>query len=127
MEGGQNEPSTSKRKLELLREHLGPADQIEDGQTKERCFVEIQVLNTLFTCAECGSVGNFDVCFGDKMGFSRQIKVICPSCPFVTKQFSCSRLGDSDNVKVGFDVNYAIVSCFNELGLGYAAISNFLL
>ena len=77
MEGGQNEPSTSKRKLELLREHLGPADQIEDGQTKERCLVQIQVLNTLLrtvACAECGTVGNFDVCFGDRMGFSRQSK-----------------------------------------------------
>lgn len=125
----QNMPSsTSKRKIDMLREQLGSADVIDEDETKQRCFVELQTLTNLFrtvACAECSTVGDFDVCFGERMGYARQIKVRCLSCPFVVKQYSCTRLDGSDDVNVGFEVNNAMVLCFNELGLGHAAMTKF--
>lgn len=123
-----NLTSASRRKLKLVKEKIGPTDAVKDVETKERCIIELETLKDLFamfTCSECGTEGSFDVYFGERMGYSRQIHIKCQRCPFVAKKYSCSRKSNSEQANKGFDVNNAMVVCFNELGLGYAALKKF--
>ena len=64
----RNEASASRRKIELLREQLGPADEVDEDECRYRCFVEKQTLGELFSfmcCPECQSISNFEVVFGE--------------------------------------------------------------
>ncbi|XP_025097592.1 uncharacterized protein LOC112565918 [Pomacea canaliculata] len=120
--------STSRRKLALLKEKIGTTDELEDGNTRERCFIELKTLTDMFSffpCPECCVTGSFEVSFGDKMGYSRQINIKCQICPFIIQKYSCSRIQESEKVNTGFDINNAMVLCFNELGLGHAAMQKF--
>ena len=68
-----NDSCTARKNLDLMRRHLGPANDDADTEQK-RCFVELTSLQSLFTdvaCGECGAVGSLDVSFGEKMGYSR--------------------------------------------------------
>lgn len=83
-EAGQQNPCTARRKLELMRRHLDVADANIDTD-KQRCFAELQTLQSLFSavaCSECGrpNAGSLEVAFGDKMGYSRQIRLVCQVC-----------------------------------------------
>ena len=119
--------STSSKKLRRTSQQLGPT-AVTDAED-ERCFIELQSLKTLFTfvgCGHCGCVGSLDVCFGDHMGFSREIKVRCLECTFVAKNFSCAREGGvDDSITAPFNVNKAVVMAFNEIGQGHAGLAKF--
>ena len=74
--------STARKKLDLMRRQLGPTNDDTDTEQK-RCFMELPSLQSLFTdvaCGECGAVGSLDVSFGEKMGYSRQIRLVCQVC-----------------------------------------------
>ena len=77
-----NDPCTARKKLDLMKRHLGAThDAIDTDQ--QRCFMELPSLQSLFAdvaCGECGAVGSLDVSFGDKMGYSRQIRLVCQVC-----------------------------------------------
>ncbi len=65
-----------------MRRQLGPTNDDIDTEQK-RCFVELPNLQSLFTdvaCGECGAVGSWDVSSGEKMGYSRQIRLVCQVC-----------------------------------------------
>ncbi|KAL8561274.1 hypothetical protein ACOMHN_047129 [Nucella lapillus] len=116
--------STARRKLGIMQEYVDAAGDTD--QNKERCFLELGSLKTLFssvTCPRCDA--SLNIAFGDKMGFSREIRIACEDCNFTKQQYSCSRQDGSSDITVGFDVNSSIVMCFNELGLGEAALQKF--
>ncbi|XP_070191535.1 uncharacterized protein [Littorina saxatilis] len=118
------QPCTARRKLDVMKDYVAAADETDSD--KERCFIELKNLKSLFSavaCGECG--GTLSVCFGDKMGYSREIRLACEDCTFTKQQHSCSRLDGSNNITMGFDVNNSIVMCFNELGCGEAAFRKF--
>ena len=67
---------TARRKLDLMRKYVGEADDTDND--KERCFMEMRSLQSPFSavaCSECG--GSLTVAFGDKMGYSREIRLAC--------------------------------------------------
>ena len=77
-----NDPCMAKKNLDRRRRHLGPTNDATDTEQK-RCFLELPSLQSLFTdvaCGECGAVGSLDVSFGEKMGYSRQISLVCQVC-----------------------------------------------
>ena len=77
-----NYPCTARKKFDLMRRQLGPTNDDIDTEPK-RCFMELSSLQSLFTdvvCGECGAVGSLDVSFGEKMGYSRQIRLVCQVC-----------------------------------------------
>jgi hypothetical protein len=62
----------------LQRPNITEGDE-DDGETF-RCFFEIKCLQKLLdkvACGNCLSVGKLQVTFGEKMGYSRQIRVSC--------------------------------------------------
>ena len=74
-----NDPCMARKKIDRRRGHLGPTNDATDTEQK-RCFVELASLQSLFTdvaCGECGAVGSLDVSFGEKMGYSSQIRLVC--------------------------------------------------
>ncbi|KAL8583880.1 hypothetical protein ACOMHN_009634 [Nucella lapillus] len=116
--------STARRKLGIMQEYVDAAGDTD--QNKERCFLELGSLKKLFssvTWPRCDA--SLNIAFGDKMGFSREIRIACEDCNFTKQQYSCSRQDGSSDITVGFDVNSSIVMCFNELGLGEAALQKF--
>ena len=75
----QDDQCTARRKLDLMRKYVGEADDTDSD--KDRCFMEIRCLKSLFSavaCNECG--GNLTVAFGEKMGYSREIRLACEVC-----------------------------------------------
>ncbi|KAL8568889.1 hypothetical protein ACOMHN_061465 [Nucella lapillus] len=108
----------------FMQEYVDAAGDTD--QNKERCFLELGSLKKLFssvTCPRCDA--SLNIAFGDKMGFSREIRIACEDCNFTKQQYSCSRQDGSSDITVGFDVNSSIVMCFNQLGLGEAALQKF--
>ena len=53
------------------------------------------------------------------------LQYLFQDCTFQYRQYSCARIGDSDSVTAGFDVNNSMMLCFNELGCGEAAMRKF--
>ncbi|XP_070178777.1 uncharacterized protein [Littorina saxatilis] len=127
--GQPNEECSARKKMGLMKEYIDPANDnivADDTDSNERCFMDLGTLKGLFSavaCQECG--GSLDVAFGDKMGYSREIRLACQSCPFTRQQYSCQRIRGSTDVTVGFEVNDSMVMCFNELGCGEAAMRKF--
>ncbi|KAL8585931.1 hypothetical protein ACOMHN_061092 [Nucella lapillus] len=68
--------STARRKLGIMQEYVDAAGDTD--QNKERCFLELGSLKKLFssvTCPRCDA--SLNIAFGDKMGFSREIRIAC--------------------------------------------------
>lgn len=70
---------TARRKLNVMKDYVAAADETDND--KERCFLELKSLKYLVSavaCCECG--GTLTVGFGDKMGYSREIRLTCEVC-----------------------------------------------
>ncbi|KAL8596181.1 hypothetical protein ACOMHN_021221 [Nucella lapillus] len=68
--------STARRKLGIMQEYVDAAGDTD--QNKERCFLELGSLKKLFssvTCPRCDA--SLNIAFGDKMRFSREIRIAC--------------------------------------------------
>ena len=116
------ETSTSSQKLQRVGSKMDT--EVLTDKRAERCIVELEALKTLFAfvgCGHCEQIGTLDVEFGASMGFSREIKVHCLKCTFVTNIFSCAREGGTDSVTSPFVINKAMVLAFSEMGKGYEA------
>jgi len=69
-----NDQCAARRKMNFIKDHIAPTDNV--SAEKERCFMEYGSLKSLMStvaCKQCG--GYMEVSFGDKMGFSREIKL----------------------------------------------------
>ncbi|KAL8615808.1 hypothetical protein ACOMHN_048516 [Nucella lapillus] len=122
-ENGQNEQCAAMRKIDLMNDFIDAADDTNNDM--ERCFMEFGCLKALLSVVTCQCGGNLHIQFGDKMGYSRQLKLACQDCTFVHQQFSCARVGGTTDVTAAFEVNNCITMCFNELGCGEAALRKF--
>ena len=120
--------STSLKKIEMIQKRMKPVNIVEKDPT-ERCIIEIGVLRDIlavFPCPnpDCKQIGYFDISFNDNnMGFSRELNIVCKDCLFSLRRLSCARKKNSNHSNKGLDVNDAVVTCFNELGLGHAGIT----
>ncbi|KAL8571645.1 hypothetical protein ACOMHN_065400 [Nucella lapillus] len=122
-ENGQNKQCAAMRKIDLMNDFIDAADDTNNDM--ERCFMEFGCLKALLSVVTCQCGGNLHIQFGDKMGYSRQLKLACQDCTFVHQQFSCARVGGTTDVTAAFEVNNCITMCFNELGCGEAALRKF--
>ncbi|KAL8619299.1 hypothetical protein ACOMHN_056943 [Nucella lapillus] len=122
-ENGQNEQCAAMRKIDLMNDFIDAAEDTNNDM--ERCFMEFGCLKALLSVVTCQCGGNLHIQFGDKMGYSRQLKLACQDCTFVHQQFSCARVGRTTDVTADFEVNNCITMCFNELGCGEAALRKF--
>ena len=90
--GEQDNQSTARRKLRVMRDCVREA---AGSDTKQRCILELSSLNKILAAVPCSFCGGLlAAVFGDKMGFSREIKVVCEVCgPFPSSPaFSFSHL-----------------------------------
>ena len=95
--GQQDNQSTARRKLQVMRDYVGEAaddtadDTDTDSDTTQRCILELSCLNAILSAVPCNACGGLlTAVFGDKMGFSREIKVVCEvCCPFHSPPSLC--------------------------------------
>ncbi|KAK7107180.1 hypothetical protein V1264_015140 [Littorina saxatilis] len=71
---------------DVMKDYVAAADETDSD--KERCLKNLKSLFSAVACGECG--GTLSVCFGDKMGYSREIRLACEDCTFTKQQHSCS-------------------------------------
>ena len=73
---------TARRKLATMQNYI---DAVEEGDDdRERCFFELKCLKHMISkmaCQECG--GSLSARYGDKMGYSREIRISCEVCTLI--------------------------------------------
>ena len=122
--------SASAAKLYNFRQHVGNEgeneEQAQGDSMRGWVLVETAQLDFLLAGARCGrNCANSSLSMqmtDTKLGFCREMQLVCSECGVLNIENSSPRINDSENPQDPFEVNERAVLYTHELGASYAPL-----